>query len=737
MPTETVRLSASEVETMRRESNPETPPPSVSLDTRTAPGGALEGRSRYVNRELSWLKFNERVLEEARDPSIPLLERVRFLSIFGGNLDEFFMIRVAGLRRQLTAGVLEAPLDGMTPGEQLASIRNDLIPALTRAHACWRDDLLVKLREVGINVLAYSELKGKQRKLLRNYFARELFPVLTPIVFDPGHPFPHISNLSINLAVVVKDPVLGERFARIKVPPNFSRLLRIPDEERADSYERLGLDEITAANFVWLEEVIAANLDVLFPGVEVVAVHPFRITRDADMDIDEDEASDLLEAMSEYVAERRFGNTVRLELDEAMPRSIEDILVQNLRLKPYQVYRTPGPIGIADVVALTKVERAELKFPAFLPIMPPALTTEESIFSVIRRKNLLVYHPYDSFAPVVNFVREAASDPNVLAIKQTLYRVGPNSPIVEALMRARDADKQVAVLVELKARFDEVNNITWAKALERAGVHVVYGVVGLKTHAKVCLVVRREPDGIRRYVHLATGNYNPITARVYTDLGLFTSDPDIADDVSDLFNALTGISRKRDYRKLLVAPVALRDELLRRIEREISVQRDHGGGHIAIKCNAMTDRSIIDSLYAASQAGVKVDLQIRGVCCVRPGVPGLSENIRVTSIVGRFLEHARIYYFRNGGAEDLLLGSADMMGRNLDRRVETLFPIEDTRLRNALRDDVLFANLNDNVKARELEPDGNWHRVVASEGVVAQNTQATLLERGGRWRSEE
>ena len=732
-----MRLMAKDKTTMKRDSTPEPPPSSAGFEPRTLGSASLDSRSRYINRELSWLKFNERVLEEALDPTIPLLERVRFLSIFGSNLDEFFMIRVSGLRRQLTAGVLEAPPDAMTPGEQLASIRHELIPTLKRAYACWSDDLCLLLREAGINVLAYSDLKGKQRKLLRNYFTREVFPVLTPIVFDPGHPFPHISNLSINLAVVVKDPVLGERFARIKVPPNLSRLLRIPDEESADAYERLGLEEIKAANFVWLEEVIAANLDLLFPGVDVMAVHPFRITRDADMDIEEDEASDLLSAMSEYVAERRFGSTVRLELDEAMPRSIEDVLVQNLRLKPYQIYRTPGPIGIADLSGLMKVERAELKFPAFLPMMPPALTTEESIFSVIRRKNLLVYHPYDSFTPVVNFIRDAARDPNVIAIKQTLYRVGPNSPIVEALMHARDADKQVAVLVELKARFDEVNNITWAKALERAGVHVVYGVVGLKTHAKVCLVVRREADGIRRYVHIATGNYNPITARSYTDVGLFTSDPEIADDVSDLFNALTGISRKRDYRKLLVAPVALRDELIKRIEREIAVQRASNDGHIIFKCNALTDRAIIDALYGASQAGVKIDLQIRGICCLRPLVPGLSETIRVTSLVGRFLEHARIYYFRNGGAEDLLLGSADMMGRNLDRRVEALFPVEDIRLRTALRDDVLLPHLADSAKARSLEADGTWRKVLAESGAAPKNSQVQLLERGGRWRGEE
>ncbi len=702
-----------------------------------APPPSFEGRQRYINRELSWLKFNERVLEEALDPSLPLLERVRFLSIYGSNLDEFFMIRVSGLRRQLNTGVLEAPPDGMTPGEQIAAARADLLPALQSCYACWKDDLMVKLREAGIKVLGYGDLKGKQRKLLRSYFTREVFPVLTPIVFDPGHPFPHISNLSINLAVALKDPVQGERFARLKVPQSFPRLLRIPDEDRAERYERLGLEEVTAANFVWLEEVVAANLDLLFPGVEVLAVHPFRITRDADMDIEEDEASDLLSAMSEYVAERRFGSTVRLEIDEAMPKSIEEILVQNLRLKPYQVYRTPSPIGIADIAELIKVERPELKFAPFAPITPPALSTEENIFSVIRRKNVLVYHPYDSFAPVVNFVREASVDPDVLAIKQTLYRVGPNSPIVDALMRARDADKQVAVLVELKARFDEQNNITWARALERAGVHVVYGVVGLKTHCKVCLVVRREREGMRRYVHLATGNYNPITARVYTDVGLFTCDPDIADDVSDLFNALTGISRKRDYRKILVAPVGMREGIVQRIEREIAAHRDKGEGRVVFKINALTDRAIIDALYAASQAGVRVELQIRGICCLRPGVPGLSENIAVTSIVGRFLEHARIFYFRNGGNDEILVGSADLMSRNLDRRVETLFPVEDARLRVALRDDILFVHLADSAKARRLRPDGVWTRDKTGNGAPALSSQQLMLEKGGRWRTEE
>ncbi len=695
-----------------------------------SPRSLRDGASAFFNRELSWLKFNERVLEEALDESTPLLERVNFLSIFGSNLDEFFMIRVSGLRRQMQAGVLEAPPDGMTPAEQLLAIREQLLPSLSLSHECWVNDLWVKLGEAGIRVLRYDELKPIQRRLLRNYFKSEVFPVLTPLASDPGHPFPHISNLSINLAVVVMDGD-EERFARLKVPQSFPRLLRIPDEEGAASLEKLGFADVSAPNFVWLEEVISANLDLLFPGVEVRAVYPFRITRDADMDIEEDEASDLMLAMSEYVEQRRFGTAIRLEVDEGMPSSVEEILVQNLRLAPFQVYRTTGPMGLADLRELTKVERAELKYPPFLPA--PRLAVDENVFAALRRRNVVLYHPFDSFNPVVSFVREAAHDPDVLAIKATLYRVGPNSPIVEALMRARENGKQVAVLVELKARFDEENNMTWARALEAAGVHVVYGVVGLKTHCKVCLVVRRERDGIKRYVHLATGNYNPITARIYTDVGYFTTDDEIADDISDLFNALTGISRKRDYRKLLVAPGAMRDGLLHRIEREIQVHTERGGGRLAFKCNALTDKTCIEALYRASQAGVRVDLQIRGICCLRPGVPGLSENITVTSIVGRFLEHSRIYYFANGGAEEVIIGSADLMGRNLDRRVEQMVPIEDERLRDAVRD-ILFTHLADTSKSRRLLPDGSWVAVRPEDGSEGFSSQRFFVDEGGQWR---
>ncbi len=690
--------------------------------------------AKYFNRELSWISFNVRVLQAAVDRNTPLLERVKFLSIFASNLDEFFQIRVSGLRRQMAAASVEAPPDGMSPAEQLAAIREALVPALTSFYACWHQDVLPKLRDEGIHILSYDGLKRKQRKLLRRYFKSAIFPVLTPLASDPGHPFPHISNLSINLAVVVDHPELGERFARIKVPQTFPRLIRIPDEELAERYDKLGLEEVAAPNFVWLEDVIVANLDLLFPGVDVDEAHPFRVTRDADQEIEQDEASDLLMAMSEYIEQRQFGSAVRLEVDEHMPPKVREILLQNLGLKPYQMYSSPGRIGLADLMGLSKLDRPDLKFAPYRPVVPAPLAREENVWSLLRRRDVVLYHPYDSFKPVVEFIQRAAEDPDVLAIKQTLYRVGPNSPIVEALMKARENDKQVSALVELKARFDEANNISWAQQLERVGVHVVYGVVGLKTHCKVSLVVRREGDGICRYVHLSTGNYNPVTARIYTDVGLLTSAPDIAADVSDLFNALTGISRKEGYRKLLVAPVALRDQLVARIDREIMAHEKSGQGLIVFKLNALTDRRVIEELYRASQAGVRVELQVRSMCCLRPGVAGLSENIRVTSMVGRFLEHTRMYFFYNGGEQELFVGSADLMFRNLSRRVEVLFPIDDPQLRDALINDVLMLHVRDEALAQELHADGSYHPVGMSNGAERLNTQEYLIAHGGAWR---
>lgn len=694
--------------------------------------------SLYFNRELSFLLLNLRVLEEALDERHPLLERVKFLSIYSTNLDEFFMIRVSGLYKQLQAGVVETPPDGMTPAAQLDAIRRQVLPPLTTQMNCWQTDLVPKLDAEGIHVLGYADLKGKQRKLLRRYFEKEIFPALTPLAFDPGHPFPHISNLSMNLAVVVRDPVHGELFARLKIPSLFPRLLRIPTEEKADKYDPLGLKSVLDNNFVWIEEVVIANLDLLFTGVEIVAAYPFRVTRDADLEIEEDEAADLLETIEESVERRQFGSVVRLEVDKRMPKNIRDILFKNLEIPPYLVYTADGPIGLADTMELTAVDRPDLKDTPFVPSIPPALAGEDSIFTAIQRsRHILLYHPYDSFAPVVDFLQAAARDPQVLAIKQTLYRVGANAPVVDALLKAREYGKQVAVLVELKARFDEENNITWARALERAGVHVIYGLVGLKTHAKLCMVVRREPDGMKFYVHLGTGNYNAVTARSYTDLGYFTTDPEIAADVADLFNTLTGYSRPNGYRKLLVAPGAMRQRILKRIEREVEVHEKKGNGYLAFKMNQLVDKACIVALYKASQAGVKIDLQVRGICCLRPGVPGISDNIRVTSIVGRFLEHPRIYYFYNDGDEEILLGSADLMPRNLDRRVETLFPVEDPQIRAALRDHILQVHLRDNVQARVLMPEGDYKRIVPQKDEEEVNSQLWMIAHRGIWHAAD
>ena len=706
-------------------------PARAGTSTRGVPN--LNHRTYYINRELSWLQFNKRVLDEALDQSTPLLERAKFVSIFASNLDEFYMIRVSGLRRQHAGGVLEAPADGMTPAEQLAAIRKLVAPMLDTLARCWSDDIRPKLADAGIRVMEYEALKKKQKKALRRLFKTEIFPALTPLAFDPGHPFPHISNLSVNLAVVVQDPESGELFARLKVPPTFDRLMRVPRQDD-DDVLTAGLEQSDAAKFVWLEQVVAANLDLLFPGMEIIASYPFRITRDADVEIEEDEASDLLATMIEVVGQRHFGSAVRLEVDTRMPDEICDILISNLEMKPYQVFASDGPLGLADLLELPQIDRPDLKDLPFLPVVPAALaTTDESIFSVLRKHNILLHHPYDSFNPVVDFIRAAARDPDVLAIKQTLYRVGRNSPIVEALMEARENGKQVSAMVELKARFDEENNIAWARSLERAGVHVVYGLLGLKIHAKLALVVRRESHGIVRYVHLGTGNYSPVTARVYEDFGYFTTDPEIAADVTDLFNSLTGYSRKDAYNKLLVAPANLKKAILLRIRREVKAhERDGGGGHIAAKLNALVDKAVIRALYGASMAGVKVDLLVRGICCLRPGVPRVSENIRVTSVVGRFLEHARIYYFRNGGDDEVFLGSADWMPRNLEGRVEVVFPIEDEIHKSGIRDEILFRQLADNSQARVLLPDGTYERLVPG-GQQPIHSQREFLSSPASW----
>ncbi len=677
----------------------------------------------YFNRELSWISFNQRVLEEAFDERNPLLERIKFISIFASNLDEFFMIRVSGIKQQIAAGVQKHSPDGLTPNEQLAAIRRTLLPILEHKRTLLLETLLPQLSDEGIHLLDYDQLSPEQRDAARTYFQHRIFPVLTPLAFDPSHPFPHISNLSMNLAVVIQDQENGELFARVKVPEVLPRLIPVPREVAPDE-ER---DDILAERthtFVWIEQVIAANLAMLFPGMEVAEAYPFRLIRNADMEIEEDEADDLLRTIEESVRQRRFGKAVRISVDNGMPERIHDLLMKNLKVSSEDIYTVRGPLALTDLMTLMSLDRPDLKDPPVYPGTPAMLRGKPDLFDTIRQQDILLHHPYDSFAPVVDLIETAARDPNVLAIKQTLYRVGKNSPIVNALMHAREQNKQVTVLVELKARFDEENNITWARALERAGVHVVYGLLGLKTHAKLALVVRKEGDGIQRYAHLGTGNYNASTARLYTDLGLITARPDIGADVSELFNFLTGYSRQRQYRKLLVAPITLRDGILRLIERETHLHREQGGGgRIIFKMNSLIDPQVIDALYEASQAGVQIDLIVRGMCSLRPGMPGRSEHIQVRSIIGRFLEHNRIYYFRNGGNEEMYMGSADLMQRNFDRRVESIFPLEETTLLRFVRDHLLETYLRDNTRTRVLQPDGSYIRLSPAEDEPAIDSQ--------------
>ena len=683
----------------------------------------------FINRELSMLEFQRRVLDEAKDESNPLLERVKFLAIVGSNLDEFFMVRVAGLRKQVDAGVMDLPPDGMTPAEQIAAIRKVAWQLMAEARECLRDELLPQLSQSGIHILDYEALSEKQKASADSYFEEVVFPVLTPLAFDPGHPFPHISNLSLNLAVVIRDENGQDLFARIKVPGTLQRL--VPIKRSSGSVRKDGTVPFNHY-FVWLEQVIAANLDRLFQGMEVVEAHPFRVTRDADTVIQELEASDLLETMEQSVRQRRFGSVVRVSVNDAMPTHVREILIENLELDRKDIYTLEGPLGISNLMSLHNIDRYDLKDLSYKPAIQSRLRIDPhdgNILSEIRHDDILIHHPYDSFSPVVHFLRTAAQDPDVLAIKQTLYRVGRNSPVVKALLEARENGKQVAVLVELKARFDEESNITWARMLEREGVHVIYGLLGLKTHSKVALIVRKEDEHIRRYIHLATGNYNAITAQTYEDIGMFSCDEDVGADATDLFNYLTGYSAKKEYRKLLVAPINLREKMEALINREIEHQKNGDGGHLIFKMNALVDPPMIKLLYHASQAGVKVDLIVRSICCLRPGVEGLSENIQVRSIVGRFLEHSRIYYFRNGGNEQVYLGSADLMPRNINRRVEVLFPVENLQMIRYLHDDVLQTLLKDNVKARLMMPDGSYTRIKPQKGEKPLNAQAWLINR--------
>jgi polyphosphate kinase len=676
------------------------------------PPDAQPNLSRFLNRELSLLEFQARVLEEAQDETKPLLERLKFLSIFGSNMDEFFMVRVSGIRKQVDARINDLSPDGLTPREQLAAIRKRSLELFKSAQHCYLHELLPQLSQAGIHILDYKKLNESQRAKADEYFCNIVYPILTPLALDPGHPFPHISTLSLNLAIVIRDKKGAEKFARLKVPDTLPRLLPI---KRSSGGARKDGTVARHHYFVWLDQVITANLGMLFPGMEVVEAHPFRIIRDADIEIQELEAGDLLESMQQSIRRRKFGSVVMVAIHENMPKNIRSLLTENLEIRNTDIYTLNGLLGPVSLWQVyNSVERYDLKYPPYQAAIPGALqhvNLAGEFFDAIRQENILLHHPYDSFASVTDFLNAAARDPQVLAIKQTLYRVGQNSPIVEALLEASERGKQVAVLVELKARFDEESNIGWARTLEQAGVHVVYGVVGLKTHSKAGLVVRKEGDGIRRYLHLATGNYNPTTATNYEDIGLFTCDDVLAADVTDLFNYLTGYSTMQDYRKLLVAPVNLRQRLEMLIRREMEHVQNGQDGHIIIKVNSIVDQQIIQTLYKASQAGVRIDLLVRGMCCLVPGIEKLSENIRVISIVGRFLEHSRIFYFKNDGKEQIFLGSADLMTRNLSHRVETIFPIEDEKHIRYLRDRVLEAYLKDNLSARLMQPDGTYRHI--------------------------
>jgi polyphosphate kinase len=677
----------------------------------------------YLNRELSWLAFNARVLNEALDPRTPLLERLKFLAIFSSNLDEFYMVRVAGLRRQVASGVVQPPPDGLTPHEQLGRIRSEVATLLVDQQRCL-DELLPLLAQHGIKLVSMSDLTSGEFAALDQFFERDVFPVLTPLAVDPGHPFPYISNLSLSLAVQIRDPQQGvEHFARVKVPKNLPRWVPVPGR---------------AFEFVPLETVIAANLGVLFPGMEIIGSHTFRITRYSDLELSNaEEPEDLLASIEEQVFYRRFGEVVRVEVQRGMPPHLSALLLEELRddeipagagLSADDVQEMGEIVDLSDLLSLSTLELPALRDAPFVPVVPaPLRDSKRSIFDVIRERDILLHHPFESFtASVERFIEAASEDEHVLAIKTTLYRTSGDTPIVKALTNAAQRGKQVAVLVELKARFEETANISWARQLEDVGVHVAYGSASLKTHAKLALVVRRDTDGLRRYVHLGTGNYNSKTARVYTDLGLLTARPSIGADASDVFNSLTGYSQQKLYRKLLVAPTNMRDRFIELIDREAAHAREGRPARIIAKMNALVDARMIDALYRASDAGVEIDLIVRGICCLRPGIPGLSERIHVVSIIGRFLEHSRAWHFANGGADEYFIGSADWMPRNFDRRVEAVAPIDDVSLHPRLAQ-IFRTCLVDNRQAWDLSGDGTWRQRQPGPDEPVRATHVALL----------
>lgn len=670
-------------------------------------------QAKFFNRELSWLKFNQRVLAEATNTRHPLLERVKFLAIFESNLDEFFMVRVSGLFEQIEQGITEETPDGLTPEEQVARIMEQVPVLRHEASLVWERNLRPALAQSRIHFREFAELTDSDRTKLAERFNSQIFPLLTPVILFPTANFPFLSNRSLNLLVVLR---YGEevRVARVKVPDVIPRLIPLPGQRGA---------------FVWLEDVIQAHLPRVFPGVEVAGSYVFRVIRDADIEIRELEAADLITAVEQTIRLRRYGDPVLLEVAANMPAEYVDLLRTGLNLDPRDVIPVEGLVDFSGLWEVHGLDRPRLKYKTRPPFRPPELSKAESLFAEIRQRDVLLHHPYDSFRTVETFVDSAATDPHVIGIRQTLYRVGSQSPIVESLLAAAERGRQVAAMVELKARFDESNNLVWSRALERAGAHVTYGFREMKVHAKLCLVVRQEDGGVRIYCHIGTGNYNPSTARTYTDLGLFTSDPEVGQDLLELFNYLTGFSKHADYRRILVAPIDLREGILERIDREIAIHQQAGGGHIAFKLNSVVDPEMIEALYKASQAGVKVDMVVRGICCLRPGVPGLSENIRVISIVGRLLEHSRVYYFANGSSPEALIGSADMMRRNLDRRIEVLVPVRDPAQIAYLRDEVVMSCFRDNQQAWQLKPNGDYKRVRRKAKEAPFAVQDYLFER--------
>jgi polyphosphate kinase len=677
----------------------------------------------FFNRELSLLEFHARVLDEAFNEQNPLLERLKFVSIFSSNLDEFFMIRVSGLKEELEHEV-EVSLDGLTPAQQLARIRERILVLVEQQARVLRDDVLPQLNEAGISVVGYASLSQHEKERLEDYFTEKVFPVLTPLAVDPSHPFPYISPLSVNIGLMVNPPkniklissrkLIDPRFVRIKVPSVLPRLIPIG---------------ASSSRFVLLEEIIEANICALFPEMEPGPCYHFRVTRDADIEIREEEAEDLLSVIQKELRQRRFGTPVRLEVSAEMPDEMIEYLSASLDLDADDVYKFDGPLNVQDLMTLYDLDRPDLKDAPFRPRVPEWFEEHENIFEAIKEGDRLLHHPYDSYACVTEFINQAVEDPDVMAIKICLYRTGPDSPIPTALIRASEEGKQVTVLIELKARFDEEHNIEWARKLDEAGVHVVYGIVGLKTHGKLTLIVRREGDALKRYVHVASGNYNPTTSCTYTDLGLFTVDDEIGRDATELFNYLTGFCEQRHYRKLMVAPVELREKLNALFDREIEHKRMGRPARIIAKFNRLADLQIIEKLYEVSRAGIEVDLIVRGICMLRPGIPGLSENIRVRSIVGRFLEHSRVFWFANGGDDELYIGSADWMARNLKHRIEVIAPVNDHKAKRYLRDVLLDAYLTDNTKTRELQPDGRYTPILT--GSEPFNSQEYFIGRPG------